>query len=294
MAWVFDLTGGEWVQFGAVLEGDAAFDHAGWDVALSEDGNVLAVSIPGSETGQNDDRNSGLVRVYARNGNVWEELGNAIRGEASGDEAGKSVSLTSDGQTIAVGARLNDGRGVNAGHVRVFTLNGNAWTQVGSDIEGERTANEFGWSSMISGNGQRLAVGGYLNADNGFRAGHARVYEFDGSNWIQLGQDIDGPSANSDFGFSVTLSRDGTTLAVGGPRNSNDNGTLAGIVQTFRYVGNDWVQVGQTLLGTSGGDLFGHKVAISSDGATLVVGANNEASDRPGYAAIYELRPPQS
>ena len=287
--WTFDFVGGDWTQYSSVREGAAAFDHAGWAVALSGDGEILAVSIPGSDGGDGN-RNSGLVQIFERVSGEWELLGSPIRGEASGDESGKSVSLSTNGRTVAIGARLNDGRGINTGHVRVYSYDGSAWTQVGQDIDGERQANEFGWSSSISGDGRRLVVGGYLNEGNGFRAGHARIYEFDGTNWNQMGGDIDGLAPNSDFGYSVSMSEDGSTVAIGGPRNSNDSGTRAGNVRTFRYNGAIWEQVGPRLLGVAEDDLFGHKVALSSNGNVLIVGATTDARDGAGYAVVYELQ----
>ena len=48
-----------------------------------------------------------------------------------------SVSLSSDGTTVAIGARLNDGNGNNAGHVRIYEYSSGSWTQLGADIDGE-------------------------------------------------------------------------------------------------------------------------------------------------------------
>ncbi|MGD1895174.1 MAG: hypothetical protein ACFB15_31840 [Cyclobacteriaceae bacterium] len=67
----------------------------------------------------------------------WIQRGNDIDGEAAGDNSGSSISLSSDGNILAIGALGNDETGDLAGHVRVYTWNGTAWIQRGSDIDGE-------------------------------------------------------------------------------------------------------------------------------------------------------------
>jgi hypothetical protein len=50
----------------------------------------------------------------------WNQIGNDIDGEASDDYSGTSVSLSSDGNAVAIGAKYNDANGPERGHVRVF------------------------------------------------------------------------------------------------------------------------------------------------------------------------------
>jgi hypothetical protein len=59
-------------------------------------------------------------------GSDWSQIGNDIDGEAAGDRSGSSVSLSSDGQTVAIGALSNDGNGDASGHVRVYDLTNTA------------------------------------------------------------------------------------------------------------------------------------------------------------------------
>ena len=64
--------------------------------------------------------NSGHVRVYQYYWSSWSQLGADIDGEAASDYSGRSVSLSSDGTIVAIGATDNDGNGSNSGHVRVY------------------------------------------------------------------------------------------------------------------------------------------------------------------------------
>ena len=62
---------------------------------------------------------------------LWTQLGADIDGEAGGDQFGQSVSLSSDGTIVAIGASFNDGTASNAGHVRVYQYSSDLWTQLG-------------------------------------------------------------------------------------------------------------------------------------------------------------------
>jgi hypothetical protein len=117
------------------------------------------------------------VRVFNWSGSAWIQLGADIDGEASSDFSGWSVALSSDGTRLAVGGYANDGGGTDSGHMRVFDLVGGAWTQVGTDIDGEAAGDRFGSSVALSSDGSRLAVGGPFNDGNGSDAGHVRVFD---------------------------------------------------------------------------------------------------------------------
>jgi len=89
---------------------------------------------------------------------------------------------------------------------------------MGPDVDGEAAGDTFGHSVSLSADGSRLAVGGFENDGSGTDAGHVRVFDWDTgtSAWVQVGADIDGEAAGDGFGVSVSLSADGSRLAVGG------------------------------------------------------------------------------
>ena len=81
--------------------------------------------------------NAGHVRVYQWSGSSWTQMGPDIDGEAT-TTSGHSVSLSSDGAILAIGATHNAGvNGQNSGHVRVYQWSNGSWDQMGSDIDGE-------------------------------------------------------------------------------------------------------------------------------------------------------------
>ena len=216
-------------QLGSDIDGEAADDASGWSVSLSSDGTILAI---GGHLNDGNGSNAGHVRVYEWNGSAWTQKGADIDGESADDYSGVSVSLSSDGTILAVGATLNDGNGADSGHVRVYEWNGSAWTQKGGDIDGEAARDVSGFPVSLSSDGTILAIGARLNDGNGSNAGHVRVYEWNGSAWIQKGVDVDGEAAGDQFGRSVSLSSDGTKVAVGAPSNDG-NGGGAGHVRVY-------------------------------------------------------------
>lgn len=83
----------------------------------------------------------------------WIQTGSDIDGEAAGDNSGTSVSISSDGSIVAIGAYYNDGNGSSSGHVRVYENSGGNWVQMGSDIDGEAGGDYSGISVSLSSNG---------------------------------------------------------------------------------------------------------------------------------------------
>ena len=109
------------------------------------------------------------------------------------------------------------------------TYNGSVWTNlsggpsqaklIGSAIQGEAAADRSGNSLSMSSDGSIVAIGGYLNDGNGSNSGHVRVYQNVSGTWTQIGSDIDGEASSDESGTSVSLSSDGSVVAIGAPYN---------------------------------------------------------------------------
>ena len=89
-----------------------------------------------------------------------------------------------------------------------------SWVQVGEDIIGE-AYNFSGWSVSLSSDGSIVAIGAPATYGNGSNAGHVRIYKNQNGTWSQIGQDIDGEAAGDLSGFSVSLSSNGSIVAIG-------------------------------------------------------------------------------
>jgi len=157
---------------------------------------------------------------------AWTRVGSDIDGEAADDNSGSSASLSSDGSRVAIGAPSNDGGGSDAGQVRVYDLTGGAWVQVGSDVDGEATYDSSGVAVSLTSDGSRVAIGAGANDGGGSDAGQVRVYNLTAGAWVQVGADIDGEATYDYSGWSVSLSSDGSRVAIGAVGGGSDAGQV--------------------------------------------------------------------
>ena len=284
---VFDFVGRSWSQVGGDIDGAAERDAAGSSVAISNNGARVAIGSPGNS--DNGDR-AGHVRVFDLIGGTWSPVGAAIEGEASGDASGTSVALSANGGRVAIGAITNDGNGTFSGHVRVFDLVGGSWSQVGGDIDGESSNDFSGGALALSADGGRVAIGAALNNGGGSDSGHVRVFDLVGGSWSQVGPDINGESADNNSGFSVSLSADGSRVAIGAT-NNNGNGQGSGHVRVFDLVGSLWQKVGGDIDGEAAGDGSGISVSLSDTGSRLAVGAidNGGNGASSGHVRVFDF-----
>ncbi len=265
-------TGGVWTQQAYVKSSNTdAFDRFGESVALSDDGNTLAVGVIHEDsaaigvTGNQADNSAasaGAAYVFSRDsGGVWTQQAYVKASNTdAGDRFGQSVALSGDGNTLAMGADRED-------------------------------------SAAIGVNGDQ--------ADNSaFGAGAAYVFTRDsGGVWTQQAYvKASNTDADDFFGGSAALSADGNTLAVGAGREdsaaigvngdqADNNARFAGAIYVFtRDTGGVWTQqayvkASNTDAGDRFGqseDFFGQSMALSGDGNTLAVGAFSEGSAATG------------
>jgi len=313
---------------GGVLDG-----HAGWGVAISSDGNTMAVGAPhesggakglNGNQGDNSMYGSGAVYVFVRNGAGWTQQAYVKPSNPQmGAEFGHVVALSADGSTLAVSAygEASKSTGINgnqddhsipqAGAAYVFTRSGTAWTQrayikasntgeAGATADSFGDGDQFGVSMTLSDDGRTLAIGaisedsgasginGNQSDNSATSAGAVYVFALTGNTWAQQAYVKAGnPDAGDLFGYSVSLSADGNTLAVGsydeggsargidGPPDNMRRG--AGAVYIFGRTGTTWAQ--QTYIHASnaeGGDSFGVNVVLSDDGNTLLASSLDE------------------
>ncbi|TXE15264.1 T9SS type A sorting domain-containing protein [Psychroserpens burtonensis] len=218
------------------------------------------------------------------------QIGTDIDGEAELDYSGTSVSLSSDGSTIAIGAPLNDENGTNSGHVRVYENMSGVWTQIGTNIDGETAGDESGRSVSLSSDGSIVAIGAHLNDDNGNNSGQVRVYQNISDVWTQIGTDIDGNGELDYSGTSVSLSSDGSILAIGAPGYSGDASGGKGHVRVYKNMSGVWTQIGTDITGEMVDNQSGSSISLSADGGTVAIGAslNYGGALESGHVRVYQ------
>jgi hypothetical protein len=222
-----------------------------------------------------------LINANINNISIITQKGSPLNG-ITGSYFGTSVSLSSDGLILAVGAPI-------AGYVEIYEFVSGAWTQKGSRLNGTAGSySYFGNSVSLSSDGLILAVGApFANSSTGY----VEIYEFVSGAWTQKGSTLT-RTAGSRFGTSVSLSSNGLILAVGAPvANSN-----TGYVNIYEFVSGAWSPKGYTLDGTAN-SYFGWSVSLSSDGLILAVGAPEpepESNNYIGYVNAYSISFPSN
>ena len=268
--------------------GEAAYDHSGRSVSFNSDGTRVAIGAPGNDGSFS---NAGHVRVYDLKDGAWVQTGSDIDGEAAGDLFGASVSLSSDGTRVAIGAPYNDENGWNSGHVRIYDWTDGAWVQAGSDIDGE-AANDYSGSSVsLVSDGTRVAIGAYANDGGGDGSGHVRIYDWTDGAWVQFGSDIDGEAANDYSGMSVAFSClpfvGVCVVAIGAPYN--DGGAYnAGHVRTYVLTSDQVFHFGGDIDGKYAGDNSGWSVDIGYLDGNIRVAIGTIQNLSAGSVAFYD------
>jgi hypothetical protein len=338
-------------QIGYDIDGEANGDDSGEVVSISDNGLRIAVGskwnagINGNQRGhvrvyEWTQFTESMVGLYHYSSTVqddtqtlpliitnntdpvigdsyWTQVGYDIDGEGNIDRSAYGVSLSSDGNRLAIGARYNDGiPASDTGHVRVYewiqftesmvglyhyssqvqntsqtlsliitnniepTVGNYYWTQVGKDIDGDKERERIGISVSLSSDGTRVAVGS-IDADETFgdyddNTGLVRVFEWDGSSWNQLGNDMKGEARSDLSGWSVSLSGNGTRVAIGAKYNDGTTGNIddnRGHVRVYEWDGSSWNQLGDDFDGKEQGDQAGGSVSLNEDGSRLAFGA---------------------
>ncbi len=338
--YVFRRIGGAWSQQAYIKASNTErLDEFGFSVSLSSDGNTLAVGARfenSSSTGVNgaqDDNTaslSGAVYVFRRIGGAWSQQAyiKALNTRAFGS-FGRSVSLSANGNTLAVGATGDAGSSTgvngaqddntvfNSGAVYLFRFNttSSIWSQQ-AYIKASNTGvfDQFGFSVSLSSDGNALAVGarsedssltGVNGAQNNNSTDTGAVYVFrfstGSSTWAQQAYiKASNTGLGDEFGGSVSLSADGNTLAVGvryedsssigvnGAQNNN-TASASGAVYVFRFStgSSTWAQQAYIKASnTESGDSFGKSVSLSADGNTLAVGVLYENGSATGVGGV--------
>jgi len=276
-----------WTKLGQDIDGETTGDNSGYSVSLSADGSRVAIGAmynDGLASSINDNR--GHVRVYQYNSTtlLWTKLGQDIDGEQTDDRFGNSVSMSTDGSTIIIGAFANDGSSSsvndNRGQVKVYQYNTltTFWVQIGQTIYGENNGDFFGWSVSVNNNGNIIGIGSTGFDGNGSNSGSVKIFKWNDNSWTQFGQTILGEYAGDQFGHSISLNSNGNMIAIGAIYNdgtTNTNTDNRGHVRIYNYDIKTamWIQIGQDIDGDASGYRSGHSVSMSSDGSTVAVGA---------------------
>ena len=273
---IYDRTSGTdgWSLIGTIVGAGEGF-RAGWSVAISGDGNVVAM---GSTRGSSNE--GGIVTTYVAPD--WRLYGSIIEAQTPRDVLGFSVSLNGDGTMVAVGSvkASNPEKVSNAGRAEVFAMNGTAWSAAQFEVFGETRQGYDGSSVALSSDGSIFVVGGRGYASDGEVApaiGRCRIFERTGTGQYELLHTILGKNEREELGWSAAISGDGNKVACGGKGGKMFDFGGTGVVRVWDRLSLQESEVlprGERFSSVKGAS-FGSSVSLSSDGSSLVVGASN-------------------
>lgn len=265
----------------AVLPPLVANSTEGFAVTLSADGNTLAVGSP-SLNNTEPSYPPGFVQVYARSGTTWSLQATLSQGNHPLNNVmneGTSVSLSADGNLLAVGAPHS----FQCGQVYIYTRVGQAWSY-NNTISPSCVpfgARLFGQSVSLSATGNVLAIGAPFSGTN--EAGWTVIYVQSAASWYQVAQLSQADPYDLE-GWSVSLSGDGTVLFAGSPNCLISSAVLSGATFVYAMTGSSW-QYLATMTQLHSGANEGTSVSASYDGSLVAVGAPyNSPAD---YGKVY-------
>lgn len=240
-------------------------DRFGWTVAMSASGSIVVVGAPDV-----DELGVSTGKVYVYSGADWgTETPIFASVPVVADHFGGDVGISADGSVIVVGNR-SEASGISHAWVYSGSNWGTETVLTASDDEGP--LNRFGRSVSVSADGSVVAV-----RCNGLSTG-GKVYVYSGSDWAT--ETVILPSdehALANFGSSVSVSSDGSIIAVGAEQQFTP---LVSTGKAYVYSGASWgTETALLPAGLVSSSYFGASVEISDDGSVVIVGAYQQSED---------------
>jgi hypothetical protein len=220
-----------WQKTGNAIFGESLRDEFGTSVSLSNDGKTIAVAVPTIAT-LSDNTFNGNVRVYPLNNNAagggddnrWHQMGPIVVQNSGTIASHTVVCLSGNGRVVGVRAYrkvLYDGVVCFYYFEETMTTSESParWTRVGSAINVDNSLDDLRHFISLSNDSTTAVIGAPLACHN---QGRVWVYAR-GTDWRQMGSDLDGHWSHDFFGALVGVLGDGTVIALGGPGSNHVN-----------------------------------------------------------------------
>lgn len=301
-AYIFDFVDDQWVESGFLkAPNQNSGDNFGVDVSISGDGQLVAVgaaqeaSISQADPDNNIFRGAGAAYVFKKEGDSWSQNATYLKSLSPNFYTffGARLALSSDGRYLAVASILEnsglaesptDNSGSGSGAVFVFEQNNGSWgTPQYLKASNIGASDNFGMSLSFSGDGSTLAIGAPNEDSNNAETPNddgedvGAVYLFNKNNdndWMQSAYIKPSTIQNNARFSSVSLSNDGSILAVGSPLAS-----VGGEVELFKKTNDVWQS--QFIFKSKNPDAnnnFGEFVKLSASGNSLMVSEYSDDS----------------
>lgn len=255
LAHIYIRSGSTWSEQQVLSASNSGYsDGFGLALALSDDGNTLAVGAPNEESAtrsingdqsDNSADHAGAVYIFNRSNDSWSQHAYIKASNASeGHYFGKEISLSGNGDFLAVGAHRES-----------------------SSSMFDQFSSGLSWS------------------------GATYVFQLSNENWSQIGfLKASNTEQRDSFGFSTSFNFDGSLLAIGAPGEDSDAHGIGGDIQSnrapssgavyiFQRSENNFQQMNYIKPKYAHENMgFGASVNIRADDGSLAVGATNEGS----------------
>lgn len=251
---VYSFDGNQWSLYGNdICYGGNIYSE---EIDISEDGKRMVVHTPASF---HPTLGAIELRVFEIVNNQWVQIGSSF-GNENEIAYGRTSKISGNGKRVVLGTERNPSFLEVDNIVCVYEYDGGGWSQVGDTLRAYN-GSSFGRRVSVSDDGNRIAIGAPEISPDEPMPGFAEVYEFDGTNWIQMGQSLIGDNTGDRFGEGVQLSGDGSRLSI--------ESSIGDYIKNYEFTNGEWIQLGGVIIdhGMRDQSKSGEKILLSSDHA---------------------------
>ncbi len=261
----------------------------GTEVASSADGMITAL---GSSFTTSAGGWAGIVRVYRFNPDIndWEQLGSDLLGTARGQRFGYTLDLSDDGYTLAVSSRTFIGFGNSTPKVGIYKFINNDWVLMGNEINAEKIDDYFGNNLALNADGTVVVIQANPNQVGDLK--YAKIYEYNGNDWVQKGNRLKAASLSHNWGGlrGLDINDNGDVIIIS---NYDYSGTTAiGSVILFKYNANTnkW-DLKDEVINNVSLETFGDAISYASTAmdTIIAIGAPRNILRSDGYVRVYKF-----
>ena len=241
---------GNWTQKGSTIEINSLY------FAISNDGNKVAIQQI-IATSEGDEY---YIHIYEYSSNDWNKISEINDPLEFGE-----ITFSTDDNAILIGDSLYNNR---LGILRLYAITTLTPFELGDNFMlGETERTRWGSSNDVSNSniGKFTIAGGTKTV---LQNGYVKIYYFvSDDQFYQMGSILNSENDFDGFGWDISLSNDGSNIAIGAPFSDSNSGNNS-YVKIYEFINNDWSLKGQKLEGDEG---FGSIVKLSSNGLRLAV-----------------------
>lgn len=271
--YIYEYINEQWIIKGdpIVLNGGADTTRAfGNSMDINNDGTIIII---GDNLKDISDGDEGIAQIYKYNNgtSTWSQLGQDLSGviQFENDNYASSVSINDTGSIVAVSVPNNDISDI--GYIQVFEYDDdtNLWSQLGNDICGNNTNDNFGFSISLDSTGLFI-LGTSPRGTDTINQEYVNIHEFDRNmnQWYKVGTDILGKdNSDNDFGYASSINDTGDIVAISAYKETTPNNNYVAVYKLDKF---DWVQQGNYINNFDSN--FGKSIQLNSTGDTLIIG----------------------